>query len=153
MQIECCGTKWLWVRVLLQSLKLIYLNKHYSFKNNIYCLDKICASSKKMFLQTGFKEDWVLKELRKRNIFHALFLCGHYFVQYGFIKDFWKTEFFCLSVFFVFCIFCLLYVRLDISFINFLTLHNHCLHSSRFQVPCVFALIYLKKFVKTDNAS
>ena len=37
-------------------------------------------------------------------VFYALFLCGHYFIHYGFMQVyilqlfFWKTSFLCLSV-------------------------------------------------------
>ena len=53
-----------------------------------------------------------------------------------------------LFVFSAFCVFC---VELDVSFIKFLALHNHCLHNSRFQVFCVFVLTYLKQFVRKDT--
>ena len=54
-------------------------------------------------------------------------------------------SFWALCVFYLFCI------KFNISFINFLTLHNHCLHYSRSQVLCVFVLTYLKQFIKTDT--
>ena len=54
-------------------------------------------------------------------------------------------NYFGLSELFVFCLFC---VEFDV---NFLTLHNRCLHSNRCQVLCAFVLTYLKQFVKTDT--
>ena len=55
------------------------------------------------------------------------------------------------SSFWAFYVFCLLCFEFDVSFINFLTLHNHCLHSSRCQVLCVFVLTHLKQYVKADT--
>ena len=57
------------------------------------------------------------------------------------------------NFFWVFCVFCLFCIEFGVSFIHFLTLHNHCIHSSRCQVLCVFILTYFKQFVKTDIAS
>ena len=45
---------------------------------------------------------------------------------------------FCLSRLFVFRLFC---VEFNVTFTNFINLHNHCLHN-RYQVLCVFVLIY-----------
>ena len=50
-----------------------------------------------------------------------------------------------LRAFRVFYLFC---VKFVVRFVDCLTLHNHCLHSDRRQVLCVFVLTYLKQFVK-----
>ena len=64
--------------------------------------------------------DWeVLKELR--NCIYALFLCGNYFIPYGFIRVyifhlfFWKSFFFCISALLVFSA-C---SEFDLTLINF----------------------------------
>ena len=75
-------------------------------------------------------------------MFHALFVCGHYFVQYGFIevcifyRCFWESSF--LGGFLRFFA---LYRRngFNVILLNFITfaLHNNqCLH--KYQVHCVF---------------
>ena len=56
-------------------------------------------------------------------VLHALFVCDHYFFQYGFIqvcifyRFFWKTS---ILPFGTFCIFCL-FVEIDVIFQNFIT--------------------------------
>ena len=53
--------------------------------------------------------------------------------------------------FWAFCVFCLFCVEFDLGFINFLTARNNYLQSSRCQVLCIFVLVYLNQFVKTDT--
>ena len=81
-------------------------------------------------------------------VFYALFLCGHYFIQYGFIQVCIFYLFFGKTIFFVFTA-CSDFNEL---FINFCNICNHYLYS-RCQVP-VFILSYhfsIKQFVRTDT--
>ena len=60
---------------------------------------------------------WCLRELHNFYKFHVLFVCGHYFVQYGLIYVYifyqfcWKTSFLSFCAFCVFCLFC---VKFDV---------------------------------------
>ena len=68
-------------------------------------------------------------------------MCGHYFVQYGFIQIcilnlfFRKTSFFLLYA--CFCVFFLFYVEFDVIFINFITFtENLCFYSHFLETIC-----------------
>ena len=88
-------------------------------------------------------------------VFSALFLRGHYFIQYGFIQVctfylfFWKTSFFCLPVLFVFSA-CF---EFDVIFMNFCNICIIIIYILGVRYP-VFVLTYhfsIKQFVRTDT--
>ena len=70
----------------------------------------------------------------------------------GFCRLFWKTSFLVFLSFLYFlpaqC-----RIRCTVSFINFLTLRNRCLHSSRFQLLFVFVLTNVKIVTRLKNLS
>ena len=96
-------------------------------------------------------QSWRLKELR--NCISRIIRVWSLFCSIRVYKSAFSTDssgklvfFLSFRAFYIFCLFC---VEFDVSFINFLTLHNHCF-SSKCQVLCVFVLTYLIQFVKTD---
>ena len=71
-------------------------------------------------------------------VFYALFVCGHYFVQYGLSKSVFSTYFFGKLVsFFFLCFLCLLLV-----YCLFIFIINHCLCKCHMFCDFFFSLYY-----------
>ena len=76
-----------------------------------------------MFWFLNMSELWIFSKYSSKSreiVFRPLFLCGHYFVQYGQWKSALSMENLSLS-FCTFCVFCLFCVKFNVIFIKFTT--------------------------------
>ena len=98
---------------------------------------------------SNMSELWIFSKYFLKSceiVFRPLFLCGHYFVQYGQWKSALSMENLFLS-FCAFCVFCRLCVKFDVIFIKF----TNCLYGCQVIYVCV--LTYEKQFTRPKNLS